>query len=277
MNTTSETILFEEGMEHDLEEGWPKVTSRQQGGRPAKAFKELIQNALDSYPEEVPIKDRKGDIINGHRYIAIKDYGSGMSLDQISMLFTVGGTTKYGVNSLIGNFGIGFKQLFNERLGVTLVKVTTVCEQFAVELTFTVKDPKTVPDIDHTILDHDLDFGTMVEVFFNNDVSADECLEEAIQSLKYYPCRFTINGNESISEWDKARKMNAFFFSKTVSRVTSSRPCVIVSPGSPLSANMSTSRGTIFHISWLVPPNHMIPSQIMPIRIPRSFLVCMWL
>ncbi len=214
MNTTNETILFEEGMEHDLEEGWPKVTSRQQGGRPAKAFKELIQNALDSYPEAVPIKDRKGDIINGDRYIAIKDFGSGMSLDQINMLFTVGGTTKYGVNSLIGNFGIGFKQLFNERLGATLVKVTTVCENFSVELTFTVKDPKAVPDIDHKILDHDLDYGTMVEVFFNNDASADECLEEAVTSLRYYPCRFTINGAESISEWDKARQMNAFFFSK---------------------------------------------------------------
>ncbi len=214
MNTTNETIVFEEGMEHDLEEGWPKVTSRQQGGRPAKAFKELIQNALDSYPEDVPIKDRKGDIITGPRYIAIKDYGSGMSLDQISMLFTVGGTTKYGVTSLIGNFGIGFKQLFNERLGASMVKVTTVCKNFSVELTFTVKDPKTVPDIDHKILDHDLEYGTMVEVFFNNDVSADECLEEAVLSLKYYPCRFTINGTESISEWDKARKMNAFFFAK---------------------------------------------------------------
>ena len=214
MSTTTETIVFEEGMEHDLEEGWPKVTSRQQGGRPAKAFKELIQNALDSYPEEVLIKDRKGDILTGDRYIAIKDYGSGMSLDQINMLFTVGGTTKYGVNSLIGNFGLGFKQLFNELLGTTMVKVTTVCSNFSVELTFTVKDPKAVPDIDHKILDHDLDYGTMVEVFFNNDVSADECLEEALISLKYYPCRFTINGTESISEWDKARKTGAFFFSK---------------------------------------------------------------
>ena len=75
MNTTDETIFFEEGMEHDLEEGWPKVTTRQQGGRPAKAIKELIQNALDSSPEDVPMKDRKGDIITGSRYIAIKDYG----------------------------------------------------------------------------------------------------------------------------------------------------------------------------------------------------------
>jgi len=214
MSTTNETIIFEEGMEHDLEEGWPKVTSRQQGGRPAKAFKEPIQNAIDSYPEEVPIKDRKGDIITGDRYIAIKDYGRGMSLDQIYMLFTVGGTTKYGVNSLIGNFGLGFKQLFNELLGTTMVKVTTVCGNFSVELTFTVTDPKAVPDIDHKILDQNLDYGTMVEVFFNNDVSADECLEEALISLKYYPCRFTINGTESISEWDKARKTGAFFFSK---------------------------------------------------------------
>jgi hypothetical protein len=214
MSETNETIVFEEGMEHDLEEGWPKVTSRQQGGRPAKAFKELIQNALDSYPTEVPMKDRKGDIMTGDRYIAIKDFGSGMSLEQINMLFTVGGTTKYGVNSLIGNFGLGFKQLFNELLGTTRVIVTTVCAGFTVELTFTVKDPKAVPDIKHMILDHDLDYGTMVEVFFNNDMSADECLEEAILSLKYYPCRFTINGTESISEWDKARKTNAFFFSK---------------------------------------------------------------
>ena len=214
MSTKNETIIFEEGMEHDLEEGWPKVTSRQQGGRPAKAFKELIQNALDSYPAEVPIKDRKGDILTGDRYIAIKDYGSGMTLDQINMLFTVGGTTKYGVNSLIGNFGLGFKQLFNELLGTTLVKVTTICADFSVELTFTVKDPKTVPDIKHKILDQDLTYGTMVEVYFNNDHSADECLEEAILSLKYYPCRFTINGSESISEWDKARRTGAFFFSK---------------------------------------------------------------
>lgn len=214
MSETNETIVFEEGMEHDLEEGWPKVTSRQQGGRPAKAFKELIQNALDSYPAEVPMKDRKGDIMTGDRYIAIKDFGSGMSLEQINMLFTVGGTTKYGVNSLIGNFGLGFKQLFNELLGTTRVIVTTVCAGFTVKLTFTVKDPKAVPDIKHKILDHDLDYGTMVEMFFNNDMSADECLEEAILSLKYYPCRFTINGTESISEWDKARKTNAFFFSK---------------------------------------------------------------
>ncbi len=59
-------------MEHDLEEGWSKLTSRQQGGRPARAYNEVIQNALDSYPATVPINDRRGEILAGDRYIAVR-------------------------------------------------------------------------------------------------------------------------------------------------------------------------------------------------------------
>jgi len=215
MNSAAqEVIRFNDGMEHDLEEGWEKITSRQQPGRPAKAFKELIQNALDSYPVDVPISERKGEILIGDKYIAMKDFGEGMSYEQVTMLYTVGGTSKFGVNSLIGNFGLGFKQLFNIRLGTTKVRVKTHTEDLPVELVFTVLDPKSAPDIDTKVLDKSFDYGTMVEVFFDNNNSAMECLEEAEKSLKYYPCQFTTNGTKSISEWDRAKKSGAFFFSK---------------------------------------------------------------
>ena len=49
-----ETIDLPDGLVVDMDEGWPKLVSRQFGGDPGRAFQELIQNLLDSYPRNTP-------------------------------------------------------------------------------------------------------------------------------------------------------------------------------------------------------------------------------
>ncbi len=137
-----------------------------------------------------------------------------MSSEQIRMTWTVGGTTKYGENSMIGNFGLGFKQLFNERLGTSKVRISTKSGDHTVEVIYhSHRSERNSRPSQINVQPEAPDFGTMVEVYFNNDHAARECLEEARKSLRYYPCRFTINGSESISEWDRARQSGARFFS----------------------------------------------------------------
>ena len=52
MNVNAMTIVdsleMRHGLDIDIDEGWRKLTSRQFGGDPGRAFGEFIQNLLDS-------------------------------------------------------------------------------------------------------------------------------------------------------------------------------------------------------------------------------------
>ena len=47
LNKILETYIMPNGLEIDLDEGFAKLTERQFGGNPGRAFSELIQNAID--------------------------------------------------------------------------------------------------------------------------------------------------------------------------------------------------------------------------------------
>jgi hypothetical protein len=77
-----------------LEEGCRKIIQRQFGGGPGRAFSELIQNFIDSYPSSVPWSDRKAEIDSWPTGIALTDYGEGMPLVRVRLLLTLRGTDK---------------------------------------------------------------------------------------------------------------------------------------------------------------------------------------
>ena len=99
-------FIIPEGLKIDLEEGWKKIISRQFGGNPGKGFGELIQNFLDSYDSAVPWKGRRGIITFGDNWISLKDFGSGLDLNKIKLVTTIGGTDKSNDPKKIGKFGI---------------------------------------------------------------------------------------------------------------------------------------------------------------------------
>ena len=87
-----EEKILENGFEIDLDEGWNKLTTSQFGGSPGRAFSELIQNAIDSYPDWIPWNKRKGEIETTNDSISITDWGEGMDTRRLSLLTTAGGT-----------------------------------------------------------------------------------------------------------------------------------------------------------------------------------------
>ncbi len=76
--------MMPNGLEIDLDEGFVKLTERQFGGNPGRAFSELIQNAIDSYPNGTSWEERMGEISTGPNWISIADYGEGMSTDRLN-------------------------------------------------------------------------------------------------------------------------------------------------------------------------------------------------
>jgi len=211
-SNVKETIDLPEGLAVDMDEGWPKLVSRQFGGDPGRAFQELIQNLLDSYPRNTPWEERRGEIETSEGGISITDYGEGMDRDRLSLLLTLGGTDKYKDPEKIGKFGIGFFSIFNPRLGTREVVVTTRCEGQVVEVTFMVTDPEKRPEISCRILDRPIRFSTRIEIRFDQKGSATSCLSHARQSLAYYPCGVTVNGDLLKSVWDQAKEAGAVHF-----------------------------------------------------------------
>ena len=57
--TVLETITKLQGVEFDLKEAFRKLATSQFGGNPGRGFCELIQNAIDSYPSTVPLREKK--------------------------------------------------------------------------------------------------------------------------------------------------------------------------------------------------------------------------
>ncbi len=207
-------FIIPEGLKIDLEEGWKKIISRQFGGNPGKGFGELIQNFLDSYDSGVPWKGRRGIITFGDKWISLKDFGSGLDLNKIKLVTTIGGTDKSNDHKKIGKFGIGFFSIFNPKLGTRKVEITTMCEGQAIRLEYTIPENGLRPLLDYFILDHSIDFSTEVKVHFDHSDSVNKCLDYAKRSLRYYPCDIQINGGRFHSIWDEAKRSNAFFFNK---------------------------------------------------------------
>lgn len=154
---THEKIILEKilknGFEIDLDEGWHKLTTRQFGGTPGRAFSELIQNAIDSYPSGTPWEERKGEIKTTSDTITISDWGEGMDVRRLALLTTAGGTDKSSDENKIGQFGLGFISIFNPKLETEKVTVVTNCEGHTVELVFIVTSPEKRPDLTLRILD----------------------------------------------------------------------------------------------------------------------------
>ncbi len=213
-NEVLEEILLEEGIDIDISEGWHKLISSQFGGNPGRGFSELIQNALDSYPNHLPWEEKRGAIETGETSISITDFGEGLDRKRLRLLTTLGGTDKASDPDKIGNFGIGFVSIFNPKLETKTVRVLTCCEEENVELLFTVTDPMKRPDIQSKIHDASFPFSTRIIVEFGNDKAAKQCLDDATKRLKYYPCNITVNDSPFQSIWQQAKENEAIFFAE---------------------------------------------------------------
>jgi hypothetical protein len=195
--------ILENGFEIDIDEGWNKLTNSQFGGTPGRAFSELIQNAIDSYPKGTPWQDRKGEINTTFNSISITDWGEGMSSNRLSLLATAGGTDKSAGDNKIGQFGLGFISIFNPKLQTEQVVVITKCDGYTVELVFEVTDPEKRPEIKLRLLEETITFSTKITIKFSNYNSVFQCIEHAKESLTYYPCTMFINGKLLKSIWLK--------------------------------------------------------------------------
>jgi hypothetical protein len=213
---TEERIIEEKilpnGFEVDIDEGWNKLTKSQFGGTPGRAFSELIQNAIDSYPAGTPWKKRRGEIDTTHNSISITDWGEGINLKRLALLTTAGGTDKSDDDSKIGQFGLGFISIFNPKLETEQVNVITNCEGHTVELVFTVTDPEKRPEIKLCVLEMKIEFSTRINIRFRNHNSVSQCLEYSMKSLTYYPCPMKINGVQFESIWQKKNQASNLEF-----------------------------------------------------------------
>jgi len=205
-------LILENGFEIDLDEGWQKLTTSQFGGTPGRAFSELIQNAIDSYPASTPWEARRGEIKTTSDTISITDWGEGMDVRRLSLLTTAGGTDKLGDNNKIGQFGLGFISIFNPNLGTERVSVITKCQGHTVELIFYVTNPSKRPEIKLHVLDREIGYSTRIFIKFNKYNSVGQCLDYVKKSLNYYPCTMYINGSVFNSVWQKKNKDNSISF-----------------------------------------------------------------
>ena len=213
---TNEKLLIEtlhDGLGIDVVEGFKKLVSSQFGGNPGKGFGELIQNFIDSYPSFVPIEERRGAITTGEKMISMTDFGSGLSLEKIKLLLTLGGTDKDQDPSKIGKFGIGFYAMLNPRLKTNKIEVITRCEGQVVKIIMEIPDPEKLPVLKLTVLDISINFSTRIQVWFDTDESVDKCLSYAKEVLEYYPCKVTIDDLPFLSVWGHAEKDGTRIFS----------------------------------------------------------------
>lgn len=205
-------MIFNHGLDVDVEEGWTKLISRQFAGDAGRGFRELIQNFLDSYPVATPWEDRFAKIETGNESITIIDYGEGMDLPRLNLLRTLGGTDKAEIDGKIGKFGIGFFAVFSPALGTKEVLVTTRCEGRGVELRFEVLEPGKRPRIHTRVLPELPAYSTKVTLCFDNAAAVRRCLRHAREGLLYYPCPVLIDGERCPCVWDEAEQANARTF-----------------------------------------------------------------
>ena len=201
-----QTLEMPHGLEIDLDEAWRKLISRQFGGDPSRAFAELIQNFIDSYPAGVAWENRRAEIVTDAHSISITDWGEGMNRDRLKLLVTLGGTDKDHDETKIGRFGIGFFSIFNPDLGTRRVVVHTRCEGRGVELVFTVAEPARRPVLSAKVHKAAPDFGRRVTVEVDNDEAPGDCVRAAKKALRHFPCPVTIDGNPAASVWLEAQR-----------------------------------------------------------------------
>ena len=207
-----ELMVFQKGLEFDLEEGWGKIISRQFGGPPGREYGELIQNALDGYSSNTPWKERRLEIMTEPRAIVTVDYGQGLSRQRLWNLVTLGATDKRGDETKIGEFGLGFCTMFNPRLGAKKVIFSTLCEGRHVKLVFRVVKPGKRPEISAGLIDEPLDCSTRVRVEFDHEKTSGLCLDHARKRLQYLPCPVRINNETPATVWTRAEQKKAVFF-----------------------------------------------------------------
>jgi len=209
-----EKIRLEAGIDIDIGEAWNKLRSSQFGGSPGRGFSELIQNALDSYPNHLPWEEKRVDIETGASVISITDYGEGLDRKRLRLLTTLGGTDKELDPDKIGKFGIGFVSIFNPKLETKRVRVLTCCEGEFVEMQFTVTDTARRPAVEAKLHDSTFPFSTRITVEFESADAPARCVVDAKKRLEYYPCNITVDEESFPSIWQRAREKNAIFFSE---------------------------------------------------------------
>jgi len=215
LNNILETHFMPNGFEIDMDEGFAKLTERQFGGNPGRAFSELIQNAIDSYPNGTSWEERMGEIESGKNWISIKDYGEGMNTERLRLLITLGGTDKFKDPEKIGQFGMGFMAMFNRRLGTREIRVITRCEGHTVQLVFAVKEAGKRPAVSLSVLQETIKYSTCIRAEFSSSASVNDCLEHARNSLTYYPCIMKINGDLFVSQWEHYGKKDSIIFNES--------------------------------------------------------------
>ena len=77
-----------------MDEAWRKLTSRQFANDPARGLEEIISNAVDAYPNDIPREKVKIAIDFSENSVMVTDWGEGMSLNRIDCLLTLGGSDK---------------------------------------------------------------------------------------------------------------------------------------------------------------------------------------
>ncbi len=194
----------------NVDEAWRKLTSRQFANDPARGLEEIISNAVDAYPNDIPREKVKIAIDFSENSVMVTDWGEGMSLNRIDCLLTLGGSDKSFDDKKIGQFGVGFCSLFNPALGTRQVVVTTRCEESSVELTFTVNDPDKPPVITSRMLNEKLSYSTRVYAQFNNTRAPGKCKSWIEARSEFYPYQVIINNKKYPSIWDKASGVHHF-------------------------------------------------------------------
>jgi len=212
----AETFTLPNGFDFDLKESFKKISASQFGRSAQRGFCEIVQNAIDSYDENIPIHKRSIEITSTEDSITVKDFGEGMSRERLSLITTLGGTDKGGSKSKIGQFGIGFFAIFNPALTTRRVEIDTICEQNRVNLVFEIdsKDPTALPRIVTSVEPGKRkDCGSSVTISFSQYNMVPRCLGAAADFLRYLPCKVTINGNAfEQSIWHNAEHENGISF-----------------------------------------------------------------
>lgn len=216
MNSTVEEFVKPDGFGADRVEAYRKLINYQFGNDPYRGFSELIQNAIDSYESEVPLDQRSIELIATETSLSVKDEGTGLSLEKVKLLLTLGGTDKPGDSEKIGRFGVGFFASLNPVLTTTRVEVQTILDGERVKVTVIVNkdDPWQLPQLQAEVLDKgSMTRGTEVTVHFHNPASVGRCLSSARNYVEYLPCPVLLNGSRlAASVWEAAKGTDALEF-----------------------------------------------------------------
>ncbi|MGQ7357201.1 ATP-binding protein [Streptococcus suis] len=151
----------------------PQLIEPLYGNDSRVGIREIIQNAIDAEvasdidkPIEINVRDTKGD-----RILEVRDYGIGMSSEEIANLYlTIGISSKSEGKNFIGKYGIGslaFSLLGRE------VTVTTKNDTFGIVYTFSYTT-ESLDDFDNKIIveigNEKFQTGTSVKVKLNSNL-----------------------------------------------------------------------------------------------------------